>query len=598
MSFSNELDKLYSISLPSTRSGVFFNTFAYPTKISPEIIAIYIAVHTKPRETVLDVFGGSGSTGIAAMMCEHPTEQMLKISKDLDIKPVWGPRNAIIYELGKYGSFASDTVCNPPESKEFTKIAKEFIKEAKKDLGWIYKAKDPSGMDATLRHIIWSDVIKCPECGHEFSYYEAAVEYNPMKIRKNCNCPQCSVNKKIEEYEHCLETKYDKLLEKEVTTRKRIPVRIYGQTGTQKWSRLVNNDDLERIEHVESMSYFEHDFPKAVVWGDLYRAGYHTGITHLHHFYTRRNYYVMSYLWEKASQYNGRIRDALRLLLLSYNASHSTLMTRVVVKKKSKDFVLTGAQNGVLYISSLPVEKNILVGIERKIKIFERAYKYINDCNGNVEILNASSEVLDIDNDSIKYVFTDPPFGDYIPYAEINQINELWLGETTDRCREIIVSPAQNKKVDDYGEMLKTVFKEISRVLRRDGLATIVFHSSKADVWHELRASFENANLLVKNTSILDKTQSSFKQVVSDISVQGDPVILLGKGEGVHEDTPSIEILDETIKKALSEGNKDVRNIYSRYLTSCLDRGVAIMLGAKEAYEYVRERVEVNIYEC
>ena len=28
-------------------------------------------------------------------------------------------------------------------------------------------------------------------------------------------------------------------------------------------------------------------------------------------------------------------------------------------------------------------------------------------------------------NNSIDFVFTDPPFGDFIPYAEVNQINEL-----------------------------------------------------------------------------------------------------------------------------------------------------------------------------
>ena len=62
------------------------------------------------------------------------------------------------------------------------------------------------------------------------------------------------------------------------------------------------------------------------------------------------------------SEYSAPIQDALKLLLLSYNATHCTLMTRVVAKKNAKDFVLTGAQSGVLYISKLPVEKNIILG--------------------------------------------------------------------------------------------------------------------------------------------------------------------------------------------------------------------------------------------
>jgi hypothetical protein len=61
-----------------------------------------------------------------------------------------------------------------------------------------------------------------------------------------------------------------------------------------------------------------------------------------------------------ASEFSEDVRDALKLLILSYNATHSTLMTRIVVKRGQPDFVLTGAQSGVLYVSGLPVEKTSL----------------------------------------------------------------------------------------------------------------------------------------------------------------------------------------------------------------------------------------------
>ena len=54
-------------------------------------------------------------------------------------------------------------------------------------------------------------------------------------------------------------------------------------------------------------------------------------------------------------------------------------------------------------------------------------------------------------------VFTDPPFGDFIPYAEVNQINELWLDNVTNREDEIIISESQNKSLDDYKEMLTEI---------------------------------------------------------------------------------------------------------------------------------------------
>jgi hypothetical protein len=161
------------------------------------------------------------------------------------------------------------------------------------------------------------------------------------------------------------------------------------------------------------------------------------GISHLHHFYTKQNFLAMNLLWRKAEEFEVKVSNAIRLLLLSYNASHATLMTRVVVKKNSKDFVLTSAQSGVLYISSLPVEKNIFMGVKRKLKSFEDAFSYLSRCSGHIDVENRSSQHLTQLDMSVDYVFTDPPFGDFIPYAEVNQINELWLGEPTNRADEI-----------------------------------------------------------------------------------------------------------------------------------------------------------------
>ena len=105
---------------------MFYNTFAYPTKISPESIAVYIAAHTKPGDTVLDAFGGSGSTGLAALMCEHPTDTMKALAEKLHLQPVWGARNAIIYEIGKYGAFASNVMSDPPD-KAFQWLSRSYL---------------------------------------------------------------------------------------------------------------------------------------------------------------------------------------------------------------------------------------------------------------------------------------------------------------------------------------------------------------------------------------------------------------------------------------------------------------------------------------
>ena len=177
-------------------------------------------------------------------------------------------------------------------------------------------------------------------------------------------------------------------------------------------------------------------------------------------------------------------------------------MTRVVAKRNAKDFVLTGAQSGVLYISKLPVEKNILLGLKRKSIPFEEAYGLLEKCTGELIIHNSSSEKMLEKTGSIDFVFTDPPFGDFIPYAEVNQINELWLNHTTDREKEIIISPSQEKSVADYQCMLTRVFTEISRVLKPDHYAAVVFHAAKAKIWEAFEHAILDSGLAVCMTSI------------------------------------------------------------------------------------------------
>ena len=132
-------------------------------------------------------------------------------------------------------------------------------------------------------------------------------------------------------------------------------------------------------------------------------------------------------------------------------------------------------------------------------------------------------------NNRIECVFTDPPFGDFIPYAEVNQINELWLNKVTRREDEIIISISQDKDILTYQKLLTQVFSEINRVLKPNHYACIVFHAAKAKVWDAFSDAVTDAGLQIVLTNILDKTQASFKQVVSNGSVQGDPLFLLKK---------------------------------------------------------------------
>lgn len=588
--FRAAIETLYSNPLPSTRTGPLYNAFSYPTKISPEAIAIFIAMHTKPGGTVLDAFGGSGTTGLAALLCDKPTEKMLEMCEQLGLKPKWGPRQAHLFEVGSLGAFIAKTLCSPPDPKRFAAAVADLRQRAESAAGWIYAAKDEEGEHGRLRHVIWSEILICPKCSGETSYWAAAVKRSPLSLSDEFRCPNCRFKGPTSSCRRAVERVKDEF-GGHVERRKRIPARVYGATGSRKWSRDPIPADFGLIKKVAGRPLPATAPNAEIVWGDLYRSGYHTGIRKLHHFYTKRNFLALATLWELIEKSPADLRDALRLLVLSYNASHSTLMTRVVIKKGQQELVLTGAQSGVLYISGLPVEKNVFEGITRKAKSFIDAFGLVYGGRSEVVVHHRSSAEMDLPKGAIDYVFTDPPFGDYIPYAEINQINELWLGTTTDRTKEIIVSQAQGKDVARYGDMMASVFDEIARVLRPEGMATVVFHSAHAEVWRALTAAYAGAGLSVKATSVLDKIQSSFKQVVSSVSVKGDPLLLLSKEKmpAAVKRTAAM-IADEMLSdvRSLPVHERAPQRLYSRFVGRCLAHGIDVGLSAREFYERAR----------
>lgn len=572
---------IYDSPLPSYRSGIFYNTFPYPTKITPESIAVFIATHTDPGATVLDAFSGSGSTGLAALMCENPTEDMISLAKSMGVTPKWGKRNAILYDISVYGTFASSVMAEAPDHLEFEAMAHYVLDKAEDILEKPYSTHGPDGEEGEIRHVIWSSVLICPSCGNDYTFVDGMVTKDPLRINSIGTCPHCGTQVTADKDSFAKDEHWDSWIGEEASTRKRVPALIYGESHGENWCRPADYRDALDMARFDSAKLPSSAPIEKIKWGELHRSGYHDGIQYLHQFYTTRNYLVFSTLWDLVNNLedcNDETKNALKLWLLSYNQTHSTLMTRVVAKKNSKDFVLSGAQSGVLYISNLPVEKNIFKGLRRKIRNFTNAFNYLSDCSGKIYIRNTSSTHMDESSDSIDYVFTDPPFGDFIPYSEVNQINELWLGKVTETSEEAIISPSQNKHLTEYAGFIESSLREMLRVLKTGACATVVYHASKAAVWNAFADAVSQSGFTLIKASYLDKKQQSFKQIVSSGSVRNDSLLLLTK-LGASESAPTA---DSTMDEREAES---VQLAYTRYVNNKLINGEEVVLDADKAYE-------------
>ena len=129
----------------------------------------------------------------------------------------------------------------------------------------------------------------------------------------------------------------------------------------------------------------------------------------------------------------------------------------------------------------------------------------------------ASAEKLaHLDDSSVDYVFTDPPFGSNIFYSDMNLFHEAWLGETTDHAREAVVHTTGKRKNgsgERYEELLRSAFSEAFRVLKPGRYMSVVFGNSSGRIWGLVQRALRDAGFKASpvHVATLDKGQRSVK---------------------------------------------------------------------------------------
>jgi DNA modification methylase len=108
---------------------------------------------------------------------------------------------------------------------------------------------------------------------------------------------------------------------------------------------------------------------------------------------------------------------------------------------------------------------------------------------GTVLLLNQSAtDLANIPDNSVDYIFTDPPYGDNIPYLELHQIWWSWLKLEPDLEREIVISdsPERGKDFAEYERLISIAFSEIFRKLKPNRYMTLTFNNTRIDVWNAI----------------------------------------------------------------------------------------------------------------
>lgn len=607
------------------RSGKIYNAHSYHTKVPPQAIMRYILHYSYPGDIVLDGFAGTGMTGIAGQLCDNKNEiQNLGyivndeniIDQKGDLFSKIGIRKVIVNDISPYASFIAANYCLP-EKNDFKKNANNLIAEVEKEIGWLYETWHPNVNDqkrtrGIINYIIWSEVFICPNCSIEMSFWDMAVDHVKKQLQNEWVCPNCDIlvskspskDSAASKLERAYELFYDENIGEKVRQIKQIPAYINYSIGKNRFEKIPDQADIDLIEKI-SRQRIPFFFPcEKLNAGEKTNDPFNLGITHTHHFYTKRNLWTVATFFNYMDNLNITIRDKnkLRFLISSYNFSHSTKMSRVIFKGGGKKPVLTGYQSGTLYISSLPVEKNVINGIKKKINQINSAFSYIQG-EHTIVTNQSATDLRNIPEKSIDYIFVDPPFGGNIMYSELNYLAEAWLGIYTNIKEEAITNKYHVKGLPQYQGLMEKSFSEFYRVLKPGRWITVEFHNTKNSVWNSIQEALLRACFVVADVRTFDKKQGTFNQVSATGSVKSDLIIsaykprdqfvenfnkTAGHADGVWEfvrnHLAQLPIIVERDGILETIGERLAYLLFDRMIAFHIQRGVTIPISASEFY--------------
>lgn len=583
-----EVNEPYASDVSEGKNNPIYMAHAYHTKVPHPAIMRYILHYTQPGDIVFDGFCGTGMTGVAAQLCGSQKDVLALNEKDIKV----GVRHAICSDLSPIASLIAATYNLKFDPIAFERKATKILNQVEEELGWMYET-EVNGKIAKINNTIWSDVFVCPSCGQEIVLWNESVDVENETIKDSFPCTCCGTICSKKNMEKAWETHYDSLLNETVTQNKKVPVRINYTLGGRRGEKGIEEIDKQLLSKVDSLSMKAMPTNRMPI-GDESRRNDKSGITHTHHFYTKRSFIYLSRIFNLA-QGDIFLETWLTSVLFS-----TTQMNKF-------RFSGTGITSGTLYIPSINWEFTPYNTLKKKITSFSGIF-YLNRGNSSISV-NSATSITNLAPSTIDYIFTDPPFGANIMYSELSSIWEGWIKVQTNTKEEAIINNVQGKALFEYQALMNCSFKEYYRILKPGKWLTIEFSNTSASVWNSIQNALQGVGFVVVNVAALDKKQGSFKAVTTTTAVKQDLVItcykptdeLINKFEqSTDKSVNAMDFIEELLYHLpvhLEKNNsttavieRSPKILYDRLISYYVQHGYAIPMDAQEFQKALRER--------
>lgn len=608
-------EKPYAGNLAATRNNPFINAHSYATKVPHEIIMKLILNYTKPDDLVLDAFAGTGMTAVAAQLCgnsytlqqiglQQTQKDHLKDTRGRLFNSI-GHRNVIIVDLCPAATFLAANFNLPYDLSKFDKSVQHILRVLAEACGWMHETAHGGNQTGLIRCTIWSDVFICIECGREIIFWDAAVNVIKGVIDDPVKCCHCSAKTRKRNLDRAWVTKFDDVLQKPVKQFKQVPVLIIYEHQGSRYEKQPDDRDREILERINNYQ-ISHWFPSTrMPVGEESRRNDDIGLTHIHHFFTRRNLASLACAWANAKD----LRTRFMLTSLMYKSSIlcAPLMSNYFAAQRgeARGGWVGKERSGTLYCPSIHSEVSIWSQILSRYSSVQ-----VTAASKRLPLISTGSATkLRIPSNSIDYIFTDPPFGSNKMYSELNFLWEVWLQVRTENTKEAVSNKAQQKDLFSYEALMKAAFAEYYRVLKPGRWITVEFSNTSNAVWNVLQNALGTAGFIVADVRGLDKKQGSILGYTTTTATRQDLAISAYKPNAGLVQRFKLESSTEEgvwdfirthLKQLLvfvsQEGEAEVIierqnfRLYDQVVSFYVQRTIAIPLSASEFYQGLIQR--------
>lgn len=109
-----------------------------------------------------------------------------------------------------------------------------------------------------------------------------------------------------------------------------------------------------------------------------------------------------------------------------------------------------------------------------------------------------------VEEESIDFILTDPPYGGLVPYLDLSTLWLIWLKKvdrkyTPNYLNEITIKNQNSAKdIDRYSRMFQNGVKNLYKLLKKDGKIVFTFHNKKINEWNAFLKAIRFSKLKIE----------------------------------------------------------------------------------------------------